>query len=444
MTTPPEARRRLRRLGILLGCLASLAVPASAQVAPELSVRGPPGLVSGTTVELSTFLSPKDAQTLAWSLAVRLDGFQALETSTAGTDAEALLSDGYVEHGLHPDGSAYFSIGVLSFTGSVTLPAGSHRVLRTRTLVSRKDPGPVTAVAVNGLEIPGDERTFNNEVLLRGGATIAVGGKDASFPITGCAGLRLEPAFILPGPGERIEVRRGTPIEARVVVHIASTQHLQPEGFIFGVAHDPALLSLDGAALTPEVLDDFVADDGVALIERSSAGFAVHVLSSARSPRTLTPGDHVVATARYLFEGSAPGRALIDTALEVSDAPLGLLGETSTRTSFEPRGAVPCDLERLALSLRVGPDYWVRGDSDASGIVNLSDAITALQHLFLGGPAPCRRAMDSNADGSIDITDPIGLLNHLFLGAGPLPPPYPACGAAEETFPCDKFPCPAA
>jgi hypothetical protein len=67
---------------------------------------------------------------------------------------------------------------------------------------------------------------------------------------------------------------------------------------------------------------------------------------------------------------------------------------------------------------------FLRGDSNADGTVNISDAITSLNHLFFGGSrAYCADALDANDDGVIDISDPIATLLSLFLGSGPLPPP---------------------
>jgi hypothetical protein len=97
----------------------------------------------------------------------------------------------------------------------------------------------------------------------------------------------------------------------------------------------------------------------------------------------------------------------------------------------------------MELQLVVGPDYWIRGDGNADGIVNLSDGVNLLGFLFLGGPAKCQRAMETNLDGRVDMSDAIYILNHLFLSGPPMAHPFPACGAAEETLPCDHFPCPA-
>ncbi len=70
-----------------------------------------------------------------------------------------------------------------------------------------------------------------------------------------------------------------------------------------------------------------------------------------------------------------------------------------------------------------------RGDSNASGAIDIADAIFMLTHLFAHGPAPsCKDAGDANDDGKLDIADAIALLSHLFAAAGPLKPPFSECG----------------
>ncbi len=73
---------------------------------------------------------------------------------------------------------------------------------------------------------------------------------------------------------------------------------------------------------------------------------------------------------------------------------------------------------------------FVRGDVDASGQVDLTDAVILLGHLFLSNPAPpCLDAADSADEGRLEITSAIYLLNWLFLGGPPPPPPTPLPGA---------------
>jgi hypothetical protein len=95
---------------------------------------------------------------------------------------------------------------------------------------------------------------------------------------------------------------------------------------------------------------------------------------------------------------------------------------------------VPSDEDALAaLELLEAPPgaRFVRGDADASGLSDVTDAIVILGLLFLEGGAgavPCRDAADVDDSGALDITDAVYLLTFLFA-SGPQPPaPGPACG----------------
>ena len=72
---------------------------------------------------------------------------------------------------------------------------------------------------------------------------------------------------------------------------------------------------------------------------------------------------------------------------------------------------------------------FVRGDCNADGGGDISDAVFFLGVLFSGGgPAVCEDACDANDDGGADIADAVYILAFLFSG-GPAPAsPYPACG----------------
>jgi len=216
---------------------------------------------------------------------------------------------------------------------------------------------------------------------------------------------------------------------------------MSPEGFRLGVSHDPAVLALDSAVLLESFTQTYVLADGFARIETAEAGFAVAILSSAATPIVLPPGDHSFARASYRFVGTGRAGDKLQTVIELTER-LSVEGEPAP-PRFQPRDVLPCEITKLPLELRIGPDWWIRGDSNGDGKPDISDAIVTLQHLFLGGTVDCARAMDVNLDGKVDISDPISLLAHLFTG-GPTPaPPFPDCGAGEETLECAKFPCPA-
>ena len=77
-----------------------------------------------------------------------------------------------------------------------------------------------------------------------------------------------------------------------------------------------------------------------------------------------------------------------------------------------------------------GPGGFIRGDTNADGRVNLTDAVALLEYLFDGGGTMprCLDALDTNDSGSIDLTDAVIVLNFLFTG-GPAPTlPYPEPG----------------
>jgi len=82
--------------------------------------------------------------------------------------------------------------------------------------------------------------------------------------------------------------------------------------------------------------------------------------------------------------------------------------------------------------------YFLRGDADASGGIDLADPVKTLQYLFLGGRADCVAALDSNGDGRVNVGDAVFLLGWLFGGGDPPPAPFPRCGAynAGEGLSC--------
>jgi hypothetical protein len=88
-------------------------------------------------------------------------------------------------------------------------------------------------------------------------------------------------------------------------------------------------------------------------------------------------------------------------------------------TLSAPAGWPPC-----------GP--FVRGDANADGQLDVSDAVFVLLHLFscrIEEPA-CMDALDSNDDEAIDISDAIAILGCLFLDGRP-PPTSIQCSSGE-------------
>ncbi len=78
---------------------------------------------------------------------------------------------------------------------------------------------------------------------------------------------------------------------------------------------------------------------------------------------------------------------------------------------------------------------FLRGDTNADGGVDLSDAVATLGYLFSGGAAPtCQDAADADDSGKLELTDAIYTLSYLFLGSAEPPAPGPVECGYDETF----------
>lgn len=94
-----------------------------------------------------------------------------------------------------------------------------------------------------------------------------------------------------------------------------------------------------------------------------------------------------------------------------------------------------------------GDPEFRRGDSNADGNFDISDAVYSLAALFTpGAPSPsCADAGDANDDGGYDISDAVYTLASLFTPGAPLPgAPHPTCGVdpTADTLDCASYPCP--
>ena len=82
----------------------------------------------------------------------------------------------------------------------------------------------------------------------------------------------------------------------------------------------------------------------------------------------------------------------------------------------------------------------MRGDANNDRRADISDAVDALLHLFVGAPTNCEDALDANDDGTLGVADPIFLLAYLFAAGDPLPSPYPETGEdpTEDALGCNR------
>jgi IPT/TIG domain len=83
---------------------------------------------------------------------------------------------------------------------------------------------------------------------------------------------------------------------------------------------------------------------------------------------------------------------------------------------------------------------FVRGDSNGDDHVDLADAVSIFNDLFLGIPAraSCRDALDTDDTGDLDLTDGVAVLLYLFQSGNPPKPPFPDAGL--DPTPTDGLP----
>ena len=85
------------------------------------------------------------------------------------------------------------------------------------------------------------------------------------------------------------------------------------------------------------------------------------------------------------------------------------------RRSLAPGGS-PGHVDGITAA---GPNFR-RGEVVVDGVLNVTDAIGILRHLFAGGgAAACAEALDVDANAEIQLSDAIFLLRYLFVPAAP-------------------------
>ncbi|MBI4606887.1 MAG: PKD domain-containing protein, partial [Planctomycetes bacterium] len=144
-------------------------------------------------------------------------------------------------------------------------------------------------------------------------------------------------------------------------------------------------------------------------------------------------------------ESSSDGTSWSELGRVALDLPPALVAGVATAARSST--GVRCAARVCGITLEAKPALaFRRGEANQDGKVDISDAVSILQWLFLGEAEPgCLSAADVDGDKAVNITDPIYLLTHLFLG-GPSPPePFATCGPdpSPDGLPCESLgPCP--
>jgi hypothetical protein len=72
------------------------------------------------------------------------------------------------------------------------------------------------------------------------------------------------------------------------------------------------------------------------------------------------------------------------------------------------------------LEVTLVPGGYVNGDANCDAGVSVADAVSIINYVFKGGPAPLPYAAgDANCDGVVNVSDAVYLINYIFKGGPP-------------------------
>lgn len=70
---------------------------------------------------------------------------------------------------------------------------------------------------------------------------------------------------------------------------------------------------------------------------------------------------------------------------------------------------------------------YLCGDANTDDMLNVSDAVFIINHVFIGGAAPDPACIgNANEDAALNVSDAVFIINHVFIG-GPAPGAYCCC-----------------
>lgn len=232
--------------------------------------------------------------------------------------------------------------------------------------------------------------------------------------------------------------------------------HRDPiQGFQLHGKYDPRILTLNEIQLQYTATEDMRPEIWEANFEdepdcektgerclRKEGRFEVGSIFDFDPPfdhSTLPGGDDQVLT-QLVFDvsRSAPQGAVTRIDL-LNDSEVSRIFNIFTVNRFSKLPTLNGSSVRVLNFTPPFPRFFLRGDVDGNGVVEITDAVNLLNFLFLGGRAPnCLDAADFQDRGHVDISDAISVLGFLFLGGTAPRVPFPNAGIdpTEDDLPC--------
>jgi hypothetical protein len=237
-------------------------------------------------------------------------------------------------------------------------------------------------------------------------------------PLAAWPGARAENVLEIPD-------QRVTPGQREVWFPVVARTDDPIQGFQVMATFDSRYLRLTGHSFNLTVTS-ILRPEFVRVLENASF-VEVGVIFDFLEPfdrRRLPPQDHgrIIHLLFDVAQGAALG-SVTHVAL-VNDREISNVFNILTVEGFSvlPR------LEGSTVFIQAGT-FFLRGDVDNNGALNINDPVFLLNFLFLDGPEPrCIDAGDFTDKGTVDISSPVAELNFLFLGGRPPAVPFPNLG----------------
>jgi len=177
-------------------------------------------------------------------------------------------------------------------------------------------------------------------------------------------------------------------------------------------------------ALSPDELDDLVAETGVDIFDEGT-GLSFPLIDAEAAVARLT-GNDCNENGRGDDLDIEPGGGSEDCNGN------GIPDECDIASGF----SLDADGDGVADECSAIPVFH-RGDTNDDGLIDLADGVVVFAFLFLGAATPgCLDSVDADNDGQVEITDGIWILAYLFSGGSPPPSPGAppgSCGPDTES-----------
>jgi hypothetical protein len=142
----------------------------------------------------------------------------------------------------------------------------------------------------------------------------------------------------------------------------------------------------------------------------------VYVTGASEGDRT----EEDYATVRYDSSGNQIWVARYNGQGDGLDVGSDIALDNFGNVYVTGRGSISAN-DRYYATIKYVQTYYLCGDANGDGIVDIADVVYLIDYLFISGPVPEPSvAGDANCDGMVDVADIVYLINSLFLGGSEL------------------------